>query len=53
MTYRITEMIGDRTGSTAIEYCLLAALIALVLVTAIGSIGTSLNSTFTSLAGAF
>jgi pilus assembly protein Flp/PilA len=41
----------DQSGSTAIEYGLLAALIAVVLVTALGTIGTKLSSTFTSVSG--
>ncbi len=40
-------------GVTAIEYALIASLIAIVIVTAIGSVGTSLNSSFTNVANAF
>jgi pilus assembly protein Flp/PilA len=39
----------DQSGSTAIEYGMLAALIAVVLVTALGAIGTKLSSTFTTV----
>ncbi|MBY0613466.1 MAG: Flp family type IVb pilin [Beijerinckiaceae bacterium] len=36
----------DESGATAIEYGLIAALIAVVLITVLGSLGSSLNSTF-------
>jgi pilus assembly protein Flp/PilA len=42
---------NDQSGSTAIEYGLLAALIAMVLVAALGTIGTKLSSTFTTVSG--
>jgi pilus assembly protein Flp/PilA len=41
---------ADCSGSTAIEYGLLAAFIAVVLVTALGTIGTKLSATFTTVA---
>ena len=40
---------ADQSGSTAIEYGLLAALITVALVLAIALIGTKLSSTFTIL----
>ena len=40
------EMLGDRKGATAIEYGLIAAAIALVLVAAMPAIGTALDTTF-------
>jgi pilus assembly protein Flp/PilA len=42
----------DESGTTAIEYALIAAGIALVIVAAVNSVGTSLNTTFTSVATA-
>jgi pilus assembly protein Flp/PilA len=39
----------DRRGVTAMEYGLIAALIAVVIVTAVGDIGTELNTTFTTI----
>jgi len=36
-------------GATAIEYGLIAAFISVVIITALTSIGTSLNSTFNSV----
>jgi pilus assembly protein Flp/PilA len=39
----------DEGGATALEYGLIAALIAVVIITAIRGVGTKLNSTFTSI----
>jgi pilus assembly protein Flp/PilA len=36
----------DESGATAIEYGLIAALIAVVIITVLTNIGTSLNSKF-------
>ena len=40
----------DESGATAIEYGLIAALIAVVIIGAVTSVGGSLNSTFQSVA---
>jgi len=37
---------NDDKGATAIEYGLIAALIAVAIITAVTSVGTSLNGTF-------
>jgi pilus assembly protein Flp/PilA len=42
----------DDRGATAIEYGLIAALIAVAIITALTSVGTSLTSTFNSVATA-
>jgi pilus assembly protein Flp/PilA len=39
----------DESGATAIEYGLIAAAIALAIVTILPSIGTNLNTKFTSI----
>ena len=39
----------DQQGATAIEYGLIAALIAVAAMTAMGTIGTKLTSTFTKV----
>ncbi len=39
----------DESGATAIEYGLIAALIAVVIVTALTTIGTNLNTSFTGI----
>jgi pilus assembly protein Flp/PilA len=47
----ISQFIEDDSGATAIEYGLIAALIAVAIIAAVTSIGTSLQATFTTVAG--
>ena len=42
----------DEEGATAIEYGLLASLIAVAIIATVTLIGTNLNTTFTSVANA-
>jgi pilus assembly protein Flp/PilA len=46
------QLTREERGTTAIEYGLIAALIAVVIIVAVTSVGTSLTSTFTSVASA-
>ncbi|MEO8115285.1 MAG: Flp family type IVb pilin [Phenylobacterium sp.] len=46
MSKFITRFLKDESGATAIEYGLIAALIAVVIVTALTAIGTQLNTKF-------
>jgi pilus assembly protein Flp/PilA len=46
------RFVADESGVTAIEYGLLAALIAVVIVTAVTLIGTDLNVIFTKVTNA-
>ena len=39
----------DESGATAIEYGLIAALIAVVIITGVTAVGTNLSTTFTNL----
>ena len=43
---------ADRKGVAALEYALMAALIAVVIVTAVTSIGTTMKATFLNIANA-
>ena len=43
--------LGNESGATAIEYGLIAALIAVAIIAAVTSVGTSLQATFTTVAG--
>lgn len=43
------RFINDEEGVTAIEYGLIAALIAVVIIVAVQTIGTELNATFTTI----
>jgi len=47
----ISRFIRDESGATAIEYGLIAALIAVVIITGVTAVGTKLSSTFNSLSG--
>ncbi|HZL59397.1 MAG TPA: Flp family type IVb pilin [Stellaceae bacterium] len=46
----LTKLFRDDAGATAIEYGLIAALIAVVVVTALTTVGTNLKTTFNSVA---
>ena len=48
----ISRFVKDERGVTAIEYGLLAALISVVIITAVTSIGTNLNTKFTAISTA-
>ena len=43
------NLVRDEQGATAIEYGLIAALIAVAAITAMTSLGTNLSSTFTTV----
>jgi pilus assembly protein Flp/PilA len=45
----ITKFIRDENGATAIEYSLLASLIAVAIITTVTAVGTNLNDMFTLL----
>ena len=47
----ISRFVRDESGATAIEYGLIAALIAVVIITAVGTVGTNLTATFNTIAG--
>jgi pilus assembly protein Flp/PilA len=49
MSKLISRFVRDESGATAIEYGLIAALIAVVIITALTTIGTKLSATFTSV----
>jgi len=50
MRKNILAFLADDNGATAIEYGLIAALIAVVIITALTTIGTNLSANFTSIA---
>ncbi len=43
------KFLNEESGATAIEYGLIAALIAVVIIGAVTAVGTSLSTTFTSV----
>jgi pilus assembly protein Flp/PilA len=50
MFRNIVNLLKDEAGATAIEYGLIAALIAVAAVTVMGTVGTNLSSTFSTIA---
>ena len=44
------KMLNNEDGATAIEYGLIAALIAVAAITAMSNLGSSLNTTFNKVA---
>jgi pilus assembly protein Flp/PilA len=47
----IRNLFDDNSGATAIEYGLIAALIAVASITAMGTLGNSLTNTFNTVSG--
>ena len=43
------KFLADQSGATAIEYGLIAAGIALAIITAVNGLGSTLNTTFTNI----
>lgn len=50
MLNSVKQFIQDEEGATALEYGLLAALIAAAITVAVGALGTSVTSTFDAIA---
>jgi pilus assembly protein Flp/PilA len=51
MNNLFARFVRDESGATAIEYGLIAALIAVVVIGAVSAVGTSLSTTFTTVSG--
>ncbi|HEY1629798.1 MAG TPA: Flp family type IVb pilin [Rhizomicrobium sp.] len=47
----VQRFVRDESGATAIEYGLIAALIAVVIIGAVQVVGTNLSTTFTTVSG--
>jgi len=52
MNKLISRFVRDESGATAIEYGLIAALISVVIIGALGALGTNLNTKFTAVSTA-
>ena len=50
MKTSIARFVNDESGATAIEYGLIAAGIAVAIVTVVGTVGTNLTATFQTVA---
>jgi pilus assembly protein Flp/PilA len=46
----LSRFVQDESGATAVEYGLIAALIAVVIITGAGALGKALNTQFNSIA---
>ncbi len=51
MFFKLWRLLKDKSGATAIEYGLIAALVSMAAVVALGQVGTSLNSVFSTVSG--
>jgi pilus assembly protein Flp/PilA len=52
MNHLVARFVKDESGATAIEYGLIAALIAVVIIVGLTTVGTKLNTMFqTKIAG--
>ncbi len=49
MTKFVSRFVKDESGATAIEYGLIAALIAVVIIAAVSALGTTISSKFTEV----
>jgi pilus assembly protein Flp/PilA len=49
MQQLISRFLSDESAATAIEYCLIAAGLSIVILAAVNGIGTTLNTNFTSI----
>ncbi len=47
----ISRFVRDESGATAIEYGLIAALIAVVIITGVTAVGTKLSTSFATISG--
>jgi len=45
----VRRFVKDESGATAIEYGLIAALIAVVIITGVTAVGTKLSTSFTNI----
>lgn len=49
MLHLISRFLKDETGATAIEYCLIAVGLSIVIITAVNGIGSTLNTKFSTV----
>ncbi len=52
MNNLVSRFLRDESGATAIEYGLIAAGIAVVIITAVSTVGSNLTTTFNKVASA-
>jgi pilus assembly protein Flp/PilA len=49
MPQLFSRFLSDESGATAIEYCLIAVGLSIVIITAVNGIGSTLNTKFSSV----
>lgn len=49
---KLNRFIKDERGATAIEYCLIASLVSIVIVVSVNGLGTTLNATYNTVLNA-
>jgi pilus assembly protein Flp/PilA len=49
MRQLFARFIADQSGATAIEYCLIAVGLSIVIITAVNGIGSTLNTRFSTV----
>jgi pilus assembly protein Flp/PilA len=49
MLHLISRFLNDESGATAIEYCLIAVGLSIVIITAVNGIGSTVNTKFSSI----
>ena len=49
MLQLISRFLNDESGATAIEYCLIAVGLSIVIITAVNGIGSTINTKFSSI----
>jgi pilus assembly protein Flp/PilA len=52
MAHFVIRFCKDESGATVIEYALIAGFVSIVIVAAVQAMGTSLNTTFSSVSNA-
>ncbi|HZR75743.1 Flp family type IVb pilin [Bradyrhizobium sp.] len=45
----VSRFLNDESGATAIEYCLIAVGLSIVIITAVNGIGSGMNTKFSSI----
>jgi pilus assembly protein Flp/PilA len=51
MRHLLHRLINDQSGGTAIEYGLIASLVAVAIIGAVSTLGTKLTTVFTQVSG--
>ena len=46
----VTKLVGDKEGVTALEYALIAALVAVVIIGGVSLLGTTVSKVFSTVA---